>query len=254
MKHINCLLFALLIIVTTITRAQVGIGTTTPAASAQLDVSSTTKGFLPPRMTSTQRDAITSPANGLTIYNTTAKAYQVYNGINWYSTVHFIGESYGGGIVFYIYDNGQHGLIAATQDQSGSNLFGWTWSNVVNRFTGSTGDGLNAGAMNTAIITGAQMGDNQIFSDLFNFAAKSCVEYYNAVDGIAHGGWYLPSAYELNLLYNQRNMVGNFKNDFYWSSTEVSQTNAIAAAFQVFGAQSSTDKQWQAQTRAIRSF
>ncbi len=50
--------------------SQTGIGTTTPDASAQLDVSSTTKGFLPPRMTETERDAITSPADGLVIYQT----------------------------------------------------------------------------------------------------------------------------------------------------------------------------------------
>ena len=50
--------------------AQVGIGTATPAASAQLDVSSTTKGFLPPRMTAAQRSAISSPTNGLLVYQT----------------------------------------------------------------------------------------------------------------------------------------------------------------------------------------
>ena len=49
----------------------VGIGTISPDASAQLDVSSNNKGFLPPRMTSAQRDAITNPAKGLIIYNTT---------------------------------------------------------------------------------------------------------------------------------------------------------------------------------------
>ena len=48
--------------------AQVGIGTATPDASAVLDASSITKGFLPPRMTTAQRDAIVSPATGLTIY------------------------------------------------------------------------------------------------------------------------------------------------------------------------------------------
>ena len=50
--------------------AQVGIGIATPNASAQLDVSSTTKGFLPPRMTAAQRSAISSPTNGLLVYQT----------------------------------------------------------------------------------------------------------------------------------------------------------------------------------------
>jgi uncharacterized protein (TIGR02145 family) len=53
-------------------------------ASAMLDVSSTTKGFLPPRMTSTQRDAIASPAVGLTIFNTTVNCLQWWNGTIWY--------------------------------------------------------------------------------------------------------------------------------------------------------------------------
>lgn len=50
--------------------AQTGIGTTTPNASAKLEVASTDKGFLLPRMTSAQRTAIASPANGLLVYQT----------------------------------------------------------------------------------------------------------------------------------------------------------------------------------------
>lgn len=50
--------------------AQTGIGTTTPHASAKLDVTSTDKGFLLPRMTATQRGGIASPANGLLIFQT----------------------------------------------------------------------------------------------------------------------------------------------------------------------------------------
>ena len=53
------------------------------AASAQLDVASTTKGFLPPRMTTVQRDAISSPAAGLIVYNTTTNKHQGYNGSTW---------------------------------------------------------------------------------------------------------------------------------------------------------------------------
>ena len=66
--------------------AQVGIGTNTPDASAKLDVSSTSKGFLPPRMTVAQRAAIANPAQGLIIYCTncgTAGEPQYYNGTNW---------------------------------------------------------------------------------------------------------------------------------------------------------------------------
>lgn len=56
----------------------VAINNNSPSASAQLDVSSTTRGFLPPRMTTAQRDAISSPAAGLVIYNTTTSKLQVY--------------------------------------------------------------------------------------------------------------------------------------------------------------------------------
>jgi hypothetical protein len=55
----------------------VGIGTASPDGTALLDVSSTTKGFLPPRMTTTQRDAISSPPNGLMLYNSTTDKLQV---------------------------------------------------------------------------------------------------------------------------------------------------------------------------------
>jgi Chaperone of endosialidase len=61
----------------------VGIGTTTPNSSAILDVSSTTKGMLMPRMSTTQRNAIVSPAQGLTILNTDDKCIDIYDGTNW---------------------------------------------------------------------------------------------------------------------------------------------------------------------------
>lgn len=57
--------------------------TTAPDASAILEAESTTKGFLPPRGTETQRDAIASPATGLHFYNTTVQRPQFYNGTTW---------------------------------------------------------------------------------------------------------------------------------------------------------------------------
>jgi len=54
-----------------------------PDAKAALTVTSTTQGFLPPRMTSTQRDAISSPTAGLVIYNSTSNKLNFYNGSAW---------------------------------------------------------------------------------------------------------------------------------------------------------------------------
>jgi hypothetical protein len=59
------------------------IGTTSPNASAQLQIDSTTRGFLLPRMTSAQRDAIASPATGLMVYNTTDNRPSFFNGTSW---------------------------------------------------------------------------------------------------------------------------------------------------------------------------
>jgi hypothetical protein len=61
----------------------VGIGTSSPDASSILDITSTTGGVLFPRMTTTQRDAISSPANGLVLYNTTTNKLQVRAGGSW---------------------------------------------------------------------------------------------------------------------------------------------------------------------------
>jgi hypothetical protein len=61
----------------------VGVGTTTPNASALMDIASTTKGFLPPRMTTTQKNAIATPATGLQVYDTTLNQMSYYNGTTW---------------------------------------------------------------------------------------------------------------------------------------------------------------------------
>ena len=79
------LLFALLC-ATTLAQAQIGIGTNTPNASAKLEISSTTQGLLPPRMTAVQRNAISNPAAGLMVWCNdcgTNGDIQIYNGTNW---------------------------------------------------------------------------------------------------------------------------------------------------------------------------
>ena len=158
---------------------------------------------------------------------------------------HYIGEPYGGGKVFYVYDNGQHGLIAATADQS----TGIQWYNGTYRYTGSLGNGLNAGAMNTAMIVSTQISDSQTG----NFAAKVCADYSVTVGGVTYGDWYLPSKYELNLLYLQKDVVGGFANNRYWSSSEYNSSNAWYQIF-VNGNQYDGGKLNTPYVRAVRAF
>ncbi len=79
------LLFCLLLfMINSISFAQVGIGNTTPDASAQLDVTSTNKGILVPRMTAVQRNSIVTPATGLLVYQTNGTSgFYYYNGSAW---------------------------------------------------------------------------------------------------------------------------------------------------------------------------
>jgi hypothetical protein len=161
---------------------------------------------------------------------------------------HSIGESYGGGIVFYVYDGGKHGLIAASSDQStGIRWYGGSFTN-----TRARADGVGAGFKNTAIIIA-----NQGAVDGNAFAATVCNEYSVTAGGVTYGDWYLPSRHELNLLYIQKvaGTVGGFatNNVLYWSSTE---ENASYAGVQNFtdGVQSIDGKLFTNYVRAIRAF
>jgi hypothetical protein len=160
--------------------------------------------------------------------------------------MHKIGETYGGGKVFYVYDGGLHGLIAALADQSD----GIQWYNGIDKVTGATGDGVGAGAMNTAMIVAAQIDD----TPGGNFAAKLCADYsVTGADGVTYGDWYLPSKAELNLLYLQRYVVGGFVYDNYWSSTEWNFDFAGLVDF-TSGEQPDYPKHYVLSVRAIRAF
>lgn len=197
--------------------------------------------------TLTQRNALTGISEGTTIYNTTTKGIEYYNGTSWVPTTHYIGESYGGGIVYYLYDNGQHGLIAATSDQA-TDL---RWYAGSNSNTMAKADGIGAGQKNTTIII-----SNQGYGDGANYAARICNEYNVVADGVTYGDWYLPSKYELNLLRNAKNVLNNFAGFFYWSSTEVDNGTAWGQYFDLTTTQSPGDKFsfYTNHVRAIRRF
>ncbi len=161
------------------------------------------------------------------------------------ATGHYIGESYGGGIVFYVYDNGQHGLIASTADQSN----GIRWNGGTYTDTRARANGIGAGLKNTAIIIA-----NQGSVDGAPFAATICNEYAVTVGGVTYADWYLPSRVEMNLLYLQRAVVGGFGNYNYWTSTEPSNGMAYTHDFNVGSQGYNATSETTEHVRAIRAF
>jgi len=274
MKKIYTLLAFVLL--TASTYAQVGIGTATPDASAALDITSTTGGLLPPRMTTTQRDAISPAATGLMIYQTDGTAgFYYYNGSSWegyYSKNEVdtlianlqtqitnnairVGDFYQGGVVFHIFEDGDtgyvagetHGLIAAVQDQSS----GIRWYNGSYDTTGATGTAIGTGATNTTTIISEQ-GPTET-----SYAAGLARAY----TGGGHTDWFLPSKDELYKMYLKRGdinttAVANGGSDFstiYWSSTEADNDDAWRQDFSNSN-QHGNYKYYPLYVRAVRAF
>jgi hypothetical protein len=71
---------------TILNNGNIGIGTPTPVASAAVEIVSTTQGFKAPVMTNTQKAAISAPATGLQVYDSTTNHLSIYNGLQWTNT------------------------------------------------------------------------------------------------------------------------------------------------------------------------
>lgn len=277
-----------------------------PDSSAMLDVSSTQKGLLIPRislMKTNNPSPVSSPANSLLIYNKATMNDVTPGYYYWNNTVskwirlepaapgfigitgatgatgnkgstgatgaagitgatgepgelkgstgamgfiaHYIGESFGGGIVFYVTDNGYHGLIVSPANIS----TGKTWSNITTTLIGAPAQSSWDGKSNTTAIT-AQSGH-------ITSAALLCKNY----SGGGFTDWYLPSINELNLIYNSVYIINrilgvngiSLKN--YWSSTE--KTNNSSYLYYMGyngGSPSGGSKAYSCYVRAVRAF
>jgi len=165
---------------------------------------------------------------------------------------HYVGEIFGGGIVFYVSEDGNHGLIASLDDLSPS-----TWGPLA---TSVTSFDMTDGAANTALILATTPGPGT--------AAYVCDIY-------AGGGftdWYLPSIRELFLMCSQDILIDDIlDNDgngstngfnqefaggvfgFYWSSTAYSPDTALAYGF-IQGRSDTNVKDITRGVRAVRAF
>ncbi|MFC4267353.1 Lcl domain-containing protein [Polaribacter marinivivus] len=166
-----------------------------------------------------------------------------------------VGDFVKGGIVFWVDETGQHGLVCAKDNLSTSTKwFSGTFGN-----TYAKGDGVYAGKANNAIImsTHAAIGDDGIL-----YAARLCNELKVVENNVTYGDWYLPSLHELNLMYQNRSTINTvstanggeaFEFDVYWSSTEESDNRAWIVNFGN-GQETNVLKSVSNNVRAIRSF
>jgi hypothetical protein len=161
------------------------------------------------------------------------------NDMTFYTGTRKIGDSFGGGIIFYIDNTGQHGLICAKTDQS----TGIQWYNGSYIITNATETSVGKGQSNTTkIVTVQQAG---------NYAAKICDDL--VLNG--YSDWFLPSKDELDLMYKNLKAKGHggFSDSVYWSSTEYNTNNAFYQTFDN-GYQDNTAKSILKYVRAVRAF
>jgi len=182
----------------------------------------------------------TSSLTGLTL-NTTyyVRAYAnnsvgtgYGNQVSFVTPTYVIGQSYGGGRIFYVDSTGQHGLIAAATDQDKiTDQTTWNYNNVY-LITNATS--LTNGSANTQLIINAQGNSG-------SYAALLAKNY----KGGGFNDWFLPSVNQLQTLFtyvstltptndvvtNDVIFYASFTGGYYWSSTETSPSNAFVVSF-----------------------
>jgi len=268
MKPTNILIAISLVLGASLTSyAQVGIGTSSP--NAALDVTSTTNGFLPPRMTTTQRDAIASPAVGLVIFNTTTNCLNFYGGLwieicgtgGYPSGAVFCGS---GGTAVVDVTNPTTGKIwmdrnlGATQVATSStdaNSYGdlYQWGR------GADGHQCRTSATTSTLSSTDQPGHGDFILAAEDWRSSANTNLWQGVNGVNNpcpSGYRIPTETELNaerLSWSSNNSAGAFASPlklplagyrgsyppainnvgtygFYWSST-VSITNSVSLFF-----------------------
>lgn len=197
--------------------AQVGIGTVSPSSSAALDISSTSKGLLLPRLTMQQIKNIAEPVAGLTLYNTDQNKPCFFNGTDW---LHYdnslvlpklgMYHPLAGGIVIYLDASGIHGLAAAME--SFGSFIPWGCF------------GTNIPAAQSSAIGSGQSNTNAILAACTT--AGVCAQLCNDFVHNDFSDWYMPSIDEVSLMYAVKDSLPALAAGRYWSSTQVNSDQA----------------------------
>ena len=169
----------------------------------------------------------------------------------WASPGLSIGDTHAGGIIFYLDGSGQHGLVAKATDEAGTYI--WT---VDTAKVGAFADGPHGGAFNQRMIF-------ERYPGLMAPAAAACAAIN--INNVYYD-WYLPSRYELYLMYYSigagasapNTNIGGFASDEYWSSTEFQESGEKCCAHEMHfgnGSQGDNNKDdTNNLVRAIRAF
>ena len=148
-----------------------------------------------------------------------------------------VGESYCGGIIFYVDSTGKHGLISP-----GRQVLHSRWGCMGVSVPGTSSE-IGAGKKNTEAIL-------KVCSES-NSAARVCDDL--VLNG--YNDWYLPSEEELNALYSKRKYFKGIETNYYWSSTEGDDGGKSAECQDFYdGHKLQYEKTNHFQVRAIRSF
>lgn len=255
-----------------------------------VDIESTTEGFLAPRMTTVQRDAIPNPVNGSLIFNVSTGRFNYYNVLvaQWeelypgpHSGTHYLMVQF-----FLTQPNGLQILLNAGETPADllnagasiSDLIGLNYAGGLIFHVNPNGSGFVAapadlpilyewgcyyqdvnGANGFAIGTGSQNTTEIVSGCLVNpaDAATACVNY----NGGGYTDWYLPSIDELTAIYQNigpgasgnNNIVGFPTNTAYWSSTEFNAYDAYQLYVNT-GTYFIDAKTYSVNVRPVRSF
>jgi hypothetical protein len=178
---------------------------------------------------------VTFKSDGGVNYRALVGANPLINEPDAVEAIHYVGEYFGGGIVFHVYGKGKHGLITATIDHN-------QWKNGTDTDSYTISDGIATNKFNARRIVAIKEAgayDDQIIT---------------RYQGNYLSEWYLPTKYELELLYLNRAVLGGYHSFIHgWRSTEVSKVNAWFRSFTT-GGKFTNGKDDVVYIRVLRSF